>query len=247
MILRIAALAFGGALAGSAHSALVYATSFEPYQGYGAGPVSGQQGWATTPGSNHGYTVTPGRASQGLWSLRQEFTNTGAFWATQTSVPDLFPGQTVQGVLARVDIYIEPGFTGALFGIDMFSGANRVAATVINATGRVYVYNQFDNFWAWSHNPRVVPNQWVTLELLANFNTGTSKVWVNGVHHPIVGTFSSVSITDVDLLSLRETSADTNLAYFDMYVLRTVPEPATVAALGLGCLALLRRRSRTSS
>jgi hypothetical protein len=246
---RIAAVALCGLVAGTASAQhVIHATSFEAATGYTVGNLDGQQGWTGIPAANHGYSVTGDRANSGAWSVVQQFTGTGAFRASQAIMPEFTQGNYgYPALLARVDLYMDPGTSGSLFGLDFWSGGARVAATVVNASGQIFMYDQSTTSWINGTHAQIMPGEWLVLELQANFATNTSRAWVNGVGAASTGSFSSLSVTNVDLLTLRETSADTNVAYFDTFTLQAVPEPGTMAALCMGAGALLARRRKAAA
>jgi hypothetical protein len=247
MFHRALALVATAVLAGSASAFTIYSTSFEAAEGYTFGNLNDQREWAARPLAAHGYSVTGARSSDGDWSVVQQFTTTGAFSSSRRMFPEFTPGNYgYPALLARVDLYMEQGTTGSLFGLDFWSGGARVGSMVVNSPGSVFIFNQTTNQWVSGTHAGVQPGQWLTLELQANFQDNSIRGWINGQGHNVVGNFTSTSITHVELLTLRETSFDTNPAYFDTFVVQAVPEPGTLAALGLGALAFIRSRRKSA-
>ncbi|HTQ09695.1 MAG TPA: PEP-CTERM sorting domain-containing protein, partial [Fimbriimonadaceae bacterium] len=84
-------------------------------------------------------------------------------------------------------------------------------------------------------------NQWNRLDVVYNFTSHTLTGSVNGVALGLTESFTSSSFGDADLYSPAN---GTTVGYFDDYnvTATAAPEPASLAMLGFGAFALLRRR-----
>jgi hypothetical protein len=127
-------------------------------------------------------------------------------------------------------------------GLTVFDTAvNRVAGIRYNGAGTV-------QFWApagWVTTQIVAPtDEWVNLRIRASYTSATSatiQYYINDLRFDAYGLSygSGFGVADFDLYQFGNATA-----YFDNYVVaKAVPEPATLAVLGIGLLALRRRRS----
>lgn len=206
---------------------------FESGEGFAAGALSGQNGWAA---ASH-YSVVNNFARTGTQSVLASGTSGTHF--------------------AWVDLAPAPGYNSGTITTStwMHIGANTVADRVqgLQAWGNVggwsiglksngEVIGGFGSLWARPVIGTVVnPTQrWVNLTLSVTIGSGTAVATVDGQTFNLTGT-GLASLTDVDFVSdYINTSASGAFVHFDD--LEVVPEPATMTVLALGALAALRRR-----
>jgi len=131
------------------------------------------------------------------------------------------------------------------------AGTNNHWAVQLRMTGAGNVTD--DNVETVNNTISLVRNQWVTVSVTIDLTANTRVLTYNGsvVSSGIwtTGTGSTQSIGAVDLYANSPddlTGGNTVPVFFDNMSLQPVPEPATMAALGLGCAALIRRRKRSA-
>jgi hypothetical protein len=87
---------------------------------------------------------------------------------------------------------------------------------------------------------------WHHVELEMNFDTGLVRGFVNGSMANHTFSFEPAVTTQLFWVTMWNQKPATHeipqVVYFDDYKIQAVPEPATMAALGLGLLALARKR-----
>lgn len=175
----------------------------------------------------------------------QTFTNE---WAWPDIVPEYDSLTTSNKIVkASVMIYFETGAGLGSFGLDAFQSNptfGRVAAVRINQDGSMSLSGQTATTTTAAGLATL--NRWNKVELTMNFATGTASASLNGSNIGLTGSFTRTALADVDLFSSRAVGA-THLGWFDDYRVEAVPEPASMTALGLGVLALLRRRTKKAA
>lgn len=228
----IAALAL--AIVPSSFAQMVFQTSFEVGEGYNVGNLSGQQGWTGGAGA----TVSTENARTGSQSVRVG--TTGWWW-------NEFNYDTAGGpplVHIGWSMFVPTVSDGRLFGIDIYTPAVvRLAAVRVINTGEVQFVHFPGNVSTLVNTGFFVTRgQWNDYQIQMDWNTFQFTASVNGTPVGVTGDFrndAGTVIGDADIQSALGTS---DVAYFDDYYVEAVPEPASLAALGLGALALLRRR-----
>jgi PEP-CTERM motif len=141
---------------------------------------------------------------------------------------------------------------GPFFGVegyDAFGGVPKLIGSLgVDAqTGDVLIQQTDTGFFI--DTGIVVPRgQWQHFALEMNYATGMYQAFVNGVAagdpEPFVDP-GIVGFTDAPMATLAASELGLTApgtAYFDNYSIEIVPEPTTVAIMGLASLGLLRRR-----
>lgn len=144
---------------------------------------------------------------------------------------------------SEVWIFLGSGHTaGSQLGLDAYDASvSRFAMTRINVqTGDVLLFNGTTTVG--TATGKTTLNAWNKLTLVMDFQALTATVKVNDVDAGLSTAITSGTVTDVDLVAFKATGDTGNNVFFDDYKVAAVPEPASVAALGLGVAALLRRR-----
>jgi hypothetical protein len=241
-------------LAGIANAQL-YSTSFETSQGYTSGvSAAGIDGWAAGSGSGSGQTASTDYASAGTQSLK--FTYTGGTFA---SVRHALPTFGANAVTISSDIYVPSG-NGAdrLFGLYLSSSAtgtlgSTVLGLSIGSNGAV----RAGKTWSATYGAATIgtaatgsfADRWLNISLTFDPATFVGTTTISGFgagQSAITSSFTAVTAPlniNVDADYLTSASA-AGTAYFDNLSVSAVPEPASMAALGLGVAALLRKKRK---
>jgi hypothetical protein len=194
--------------------------------------------WALSSATTTGWKTNNNRALSGTKSVH--VTGTAGTWAWPNGSPTISAGEIWT---ASVNVFVGQAGNGATqrFGLDIWGNTNMDGGLAVRADGSVW--KRSGAAWGQALAAGTAPaGQWHNIKLemtYATATTGTVKSFLNGNQ---VG--GSVAITeafsDVDMYAgLRTAGTD---ASFDNYKLEVVPEPATMAALGLGLAAMARRR-----
>jgi len=250
----LSALALSAVAASQA--VVLYSTSFEAPT-FTVAPlfngVSGQDGWESTStvpaitntiartGSQslvHG-TRTQTASSTGSLN-RFTWKDISSAWAAaatagntviNTSVWCFIPATgTAQNQNIGIQLYANAG--GAIVGQITYNPATNLIVTFGEA-GTGNAFNVTGSF----------RGAWTQFGLSANTATGLVTASVNGVNLT-PQTFTSTNFSDMDIFTGSPAgiaSTGVNVAWDD-YSVEAVPEPATMAALGLGLAAVARRR-----
>lgn len=247
---RVVLLSFVVGASTTAQAAVLYSTGFEAAEGFTLGALAGQQSWEDISGSNAFVVGTNGQSGQGVTINTGPMT--GFDWAYR---PLNYTPQTGDIIKSRVSV-AHRGFAsqanGTLtsrFGLDLFNenGESIARLTVRFAAGST---TQAELQYSTDFNaPTTVnisagANQWQAIGIDLNTGTNTATFLLNGnVVASTAYTVSDALFADADILA-QPVGADTG--GFDNYSVEVtpVPEPGTLAALGLGAAALLRKRRR---
>jgi len=194
--------------------------------------ISGKNGFAS--GSATGYVVTDLKALSGTQSILYNTAPTsGTKWAWKDSLVNA-------GVISsEVSVYIvsQPGRTAfSYFGLDIYSSLARIATLKVRGDGTVW-YGAASTVNVGTAGL----DQWVTLKVVTDLVNKTATAYVNGNKIGETLATPATDISDVDLVT-NATGYET--AYFDNLKVETVPEPLSIAAVGLGALAVIRKRRK---
>lgn len=247
VVVAALALSAGGAAAPARGAVVFDARGFEPPQ-YAGGKLVGQQTWSMR-------TMTPDtarvqgdvcRSGEGAVRLTSAITN-NAFFPPVNFVPRMGETVVVECDIARtvggtpsfgylIDVYGLDGARVARAGLGrdgMNIRAVRTTATGTSAANGV-VYGS---------------GQWVHFELRLDFGAHTWGLEIDGAPSggpmPMLSVFSDgMSHADLQVATFNS-SADAG--YFDNYVVRTVPVPATGIGVVVGVVVMGGRRRRAGA
>lgn len=226
----------------SAHAVDIFNVNFEAAQGYSLGQLDGQNGW----NADTRFTVATGPT--GGQALQFNGDNSGGGWL---DIPGGYT-DTTKTLWAVIDVYLDSTTANndRWYGMTMF-GSNDIYGITLNSDGQVSAGNFLDpiiggNIVGTVANPT---NRWIKLGLGYDLNSTTLKLYFDGQTSAVNGlSFTSNAITDADFITLSgQDPNSTSMAYFDNYYVGNaapVPEPASIAALGLGALALIRKKRK---
>lgn len=231
---------FGALALGVVASANAQVLLSENFESFTPGNLDTQNGWITLTGAGSAYNVVNGAglgASKGVVFTEG---SAGGNFAWKDLIPaydsvvssnkivrartDIFVGATT-GVLGRGGLRAYTGLGGTL----VAGGYFRSDGNLYNGAGTVVLGSNT----AWM-------NTWVSLEVRMNYNTATYTVLVNGVQAGAAQALVGTTLEDVDFYNSNSVGA-ADIAYDNMKI-EAVPEPGSILALGLGAVALLRRR-----
>jgi hypothetical protein len=254
----IASIVFIAGIAGFSEAVTLTSSTFEtPFV---TGDVTGQQGWQTelTTGTA---TVSTDHAFGGTQSLKETSSaNDASFAWTNFSYSPATNANKV--FLAETQVWLGPSTAQGAAGIDLYhSTATDVtevtAAMIATDTGQLLIGGTDGvdtGFFSFTGGPTANFNAWNQVDLLIDYTTPSAphySAFLNGVGVDATASglslFSNEStLTDADLAVYGGATGDPDaVAYFDNYSVTTstpAPEPATLAALGLGLVALVRRK-----
>jgi len=239
----------------------IYSTGFDSSQGYTAGDINGQNGWATyEPGGGSAYanvtfTAPAGFSGDGAMAMDSGTSGTTSPRYAWPGLYDSTWGSLVsQGfnkLVTRNQLYIGSGSTStARFGLVNFdsSGTKILSGYYVQAnTGTLYMLGYYNNAgtlnnFAFNTGLTLGFNEWVEVTTTWDATTGRFEVFwgTNGFFVDGAGAGSSASETDFYVTRNGSTVATT--AYFDNLNIEAVPAPGAIALLGLAGLAGRRRR-----
>ncbi len=258
---RILVGAVASLLAASASAQVIYSAGFENPP-FATGSIIGQDGWAAGSTSGTSQSIVDSFARTGSQSL---FWNNSVTWTSFYSVRHAFDGQA--GAITPATpleisswLYVD-ATTGPdrLYGVyAVNSGTGTLGSTVLGITISGAGAVRAGKNWSSTYNapplytdPQLVGN-WVKVVLSYDGTDGGAAVYDSAENLLWSTAFAAVSLANangsgvgswnVNLGSDYITSAARlGKGYHDDFLVRVVPEPASILLAGLALLALRRR------
>ena len=243
----------------------IYATGFEPSQGFTAGDINGQNGWATyQPGAGSGYANVTLSAPAGYTGLGAFQLNTGVDgntsprYAWPAGYGATFSSHVAGGAIglySKVSMLLPGAQTSAArMGVVNFdsTGAKILGGFYVQASTRaIYMLGYYNNSgtlnnYAFNTGVTLASDQWVDFRTAWNRDTGRFTLTWGSNSFYVDGAGAGSTAEETDFYGTRNGSTLGAVSYFDNLEVGsyTVPEPSTAGllALGIGAMALLRRR-----
>lgn len=212
------------------HADILYQTSFEDPD-FHAGPIGNQESWAGQSDAN--FLVSSDHVKSGSQSVSMD---------TSPLFGDLFAWRSLVasgGVIrASVDVFVETT-TSQLkseFGLVTIDENEDWAGNItLRGNGKVWWGNSEEGAYVTTTSL----DSWHTLSMEFDYDHDTAKGFLDGVQVGDALPLLSEFHVDTDLYAL---ASGFDKGYYDNYKIESVPEPATLAALSIGAVALMRRR-----
>lgn len=250
---RMLVVALGAAIVGVA-SAQTYSTGFEGPT-FGPGTVAGQDGWVLgTTGTNVGTIVTaPVLTGQQALQIGQQggiaardFGSTSLAGKILTIGADVRIGTESAAIDSTdfgIGIYTPTSLTvGQLFAGARLSAADQtvILSGKLTSNGALFTSTSAQT---------INLGTWYRLELVVDYTKAANNVSVRfGQSGGALNTLGITQTVDTSVFpNFRYAGTTINFAgassgAYDNFSVQAVPEPGTMAALGLGAMALIRRR-----
>lgn len=232
------------AVAGPATAIDLARSGFETSEGFAPGPLDLQNGWNAATG----YNVVNNFARTGTQSV--QWSGTDGTWAWTDVLPPYTGGQAVTG---ETWVYIVPQTSDErVFGIGLWgyetgtTGYQMIGGASLNSSGQVRAGGDWGTLYDDSSIVGSVGNpvgRWIQLMIHYTPGASNANVMVDGQMFNIT-VAPTLGIADLDLYADWRNSNDPGTGYYDDYSLTAVPEPATMAAVGMGLALIARRRRR---
>jgi hypothetical protein len=225
------------AFATLAPAQVLYSSGFEA-PGFNPGALHNQSGWFAV----NGYNVSTARAKTGNQSVEwdNEFgTNASINFAPYTGTTE---------VMAEVSLWIDTAgaSTERSFGLTLWSGNSLLIGMSVNSAGLVRASDNIANLYTGAGVGNIGSSTGRWLDLGLRYTPGaTSAIVEVESFSTSVAIAGASSITIVGLFSDYDNAPTRTKGYYDDLSVQAVPEPATMTALALGAMALLRRRRQS--
>lgn len=245
------------ALSVASQAVVLTQTGFEQIEGYVPGGIAGQGDWDTF--SDPDMSVVDTMAHTGTQSLLINTDSgtwpSGSGWSWPNLAPNYDPSATSNKVLITSAYFFiqsgtNDGGASRAFGFDAYTpDVERVAlARIRSDNGTVELLSGLANSTIKTSTMSVSRDAWHQLALILDFRTNVARVLLDGVDAGVSDSIDgTATLNDVDVYATEAVPAGGNslgVAFVDNYRVEAVPEPATLAALGMGVLALARRRRK---
>jgi hypothetical protein len=217
--------------------------NFDSYPAGTLVPQGGWQGWDSAPAAS-GAVVTAARAVSAPHSVLVSGDN---------DLVHQFSGATSGEWIFSAQQYIPSGGTNSTYAIlmNLYSdGGPYEWASQLHfdkSTGKVYS----ENLTTGNPNLPLITNNWVELKWDINLGTNSVSEYYGGTllsTHEWADTANGKTVKGVAAIDLYANNDQGSSAYYDNIRLAPVPEPSTLALLGVGTFGLLGyawRRRRT--
>lgn len=138
-------------------------------------------------------------------------------------------------------------FDIAFFGKDSYGNEDPIVKLSSYQAGGPNSMDMYDAALGWTSGGAVLVNQWNAVAVRIDYGSARDDFWVKVNEGPWCGPYSSgesdsIGLSKVQFTNLNKDNSNA-VAYYDDFVW-TVPEPATIALLGLGGLVLRVRCRR---
>lgn len=241
---RLAIIAGVVALSGAALAPVLYDSEGFEASKFSTGSLGGQDGWDNSFAGTGFDTVVDTFSNGGTQSVLADGTVGGSNWSFVVASHDA-GASSDKVVVIQWDMYIETaGAAGpsGLWGIDVYDDTvARVVALGVDDQGEV---TSLDSNGADAGSGSFVNrDEWNTYAIRIDYVSHTASLWLN----------NAMVMDGIDTSAATDVFSDADIwvggglgdrAFYDNYTVNAVPEPATLAALGLGAAALLRRRRK---
>ena len=230
-----------------AQAVSLYSTSFEEFTA-GSNVFSSMAPWTGTtsawttqngggsrPAAFSGNNLLDAPARVGANLGRWAWVDVSSAWAARPSGQNVAVGSTM--------MYLPGTATQSVqYGLQMYDNVGGyVAGMMFDVANNLVIGDDGINVQVLGAG--IARDRWVQMEMVADYDVDTITFRVDGVN---IGGFAYGSalpdLGDFDLVNFAVNSTAVNTAYFDDFGVKAVPEPASMAALGAGALALIRRR-----
>lgn len=260
------ALATVGAVAANAQ--VNYSSNFDPAT-YSTGLLSGQDGWINGSGTSNLPQVTNNVSFSSPQSVMlignpgtgSTFMSSGRPFAA--GLPAANTMLLTASAMVRVDSIGADRYFGIAFGIGATATSGRIGvflgANGLRGGGGTYAaFNSFAGGLLQSRTTADFLGRWIRVSLTADRSSAVNNMTFtfSGLDttggaatesFTTSGDLSALNISHIQVVSdWSNSSASNGLAFIDnaSFGANPVPEPATMAVLGMGALALVRRRKK---
>lgn len=265
---RICLIALAVVGAASAHAQVNYASNFDP-PAYTVGALNGQDGWVSGSGTaglqlvtNNVWNSSPNSVMMSYAGTGSSFHSVGhAFAAGAPSVNTMILTASanifVQSV-AGADRYFGIGFGTSGLATSGFMGVALGGNGLRGGGGSYSSYNSLTGGLLQARTTADFLNRWVGVSVVADRSITTNNVVFTFTGLGTSGglatesftksvNFGTTNLTTAQIFTdWGSTSSVQGTAFVDdvRYGANAVPEPASMAILGLGAAALIRRRKK---
>lgn len=227
----------------------------------------------SSSGTSASFTASTDQAKTGSKSLkvqRSAAAGSSWLWGDLNGGAGIPYNPLQKTVFGTADFFLPTGAdNNAFFGFDVYSASTRIGAIGLLGDGRLLAYGTgstgttgFFTFSDASGAPlTLAKGAWNNLTTKVEYSSATSAVvsyLINGVDFTGFSFTASTTgtpavtdplIADFDIwtatFNTGLSGADTASAYVDNYKVVTIPEPATLLAIGVGLTGLLARRKKS--
>jgi hypothetical protein len=241
-------LALGAALllAVSASADIVYDSNGFEDPPFVLGPLNGQDGWYGEGGGGgiEPMVVTHPDPVIGDQAVRLEVPDEGgAYSYMDMAIPDIL-AQGYTQVTVSFDIYRQTDdWISNLWWWWFDAGTPTYGLQWDEGQGYPHPGATYPFGWDGVGTPTIL-DRYVTLEMIWDFDAGVATGYYDG------NLVTTVGISDIETLTGwaiqlghdEDTGSGPDVAWIDNFAITAIPEPASLALLGLGLATLLRRR-----